>query len=100
MTENKNKNKNHLLLLDPKDTVTKMRQVLYNCTFKVGDNKIYLVQMNGHKEIFIMFSYQQHELEIITLEISTKNKLFTKVKPYFQYLEDFSPLLSFHAQNK
>lgn len=44
-------NKNHLLPLGPKDIVMKMRQVLYNCTFEVHDNKIYIVQIKRHKEI-------------------------------------------------
>lgn len=50
-------NKNHLLPLGPKDIVMEMRQVLYNCTFEVQGNKLYVVQIKGHREIFIILSF-------------------------------------------
>lgn len=45
------------IVMGPKDIVMKMRQVLYNCIFEVQDNKIYVVQIKGHKEIFIILSF-------------------------------------------
>lgn len=40
-----------------KDIVMEMKQVLYNCTFEVQGNKLYVVQIKGHREIFIILSF-------------------------------------------